>query len=327
MRANHVTVVIPCYRVPPSVIELVKKTVEFVDRVIVVDDACPNKTGELIRSAFPNDPKIVVLTNERNAGVGGATIRGYFEAMNLGTDVIVKLDGDGQMDPKYIRRLVHPIVIGKADFTKANRFYDREALDSMPLIRRIGNICLSVICKFVTGFWHLSDPTNGFTAINVKALKQVNLNKVYRDYFFEISMLIRLNTIRATTMDVPVPAFYGTETSSLKIGKILMSFPFHLVRGFGARIFWRYLIYDINAATIFLIMGSIFFWFGFLWGLYHWITSINTGVTQTAGTVAIAFLPMILGFQMLLQALLLDVIDKPSHLISHQIEDSDPVEE
>ena len=323
MRSKHITVVIPCYRVPPSVTELVRKTIKLVNRVIVVDDACPNNTGELVRSAFPGDDRIVVLNNEHNSGVGGATIRGYIEAMNLGTDIIVKVDGDGQMDPKYIRRLIYPLVIGEADFTKANRFYDREALDSMPLIRRIGNICLSVICKAVTGFWHLSDPTNGFTAINSKALEQVNLNKVYRDYFFEISMLIRLNTIRATTLDVPVPAYYGEETSSLKISKILTSFPFHLIRGAGARVFWRYLIYDINAVTIFLIIGSLFFGFGFLWGAYHWIITIQTGIAQTAGTVAVAFLPMILGFQMLLQALLLDVIDKPSHLISHQIEDSD----
>jgi dolichol-phosphate mannosyltransferase len=323
MKSLHLTVVIPCYRVPKTITELVSRTSELVDRVIVVDDACPERPGELVRTTFKNNPKIVVLTNKQNAGVGGATIRGYLEAIKLGTDIVVKLDGDGQMDPKYINRLVHPIKIGIADFTKANRFYDREALNNMPLPRRVGNIGLSVICKAVTGFWHLSDPTNGFTAINVRALKQVNLNKVYRDYFFEISMLIRLNAIRATTMDLPIPAKYGDEKSSLKISKILRSFPIHLIRGLGARVFWRYLIYDINAVAIFLLMGSLFFGFGVIWGGYHWMMSINTELPQTAGTVAIAFLPMILGFQMLLQAMLLDIIDKPDHLISHRIEDEE----
>ena len=324
MKVKHITVVIPCYRVPITVTDLIRETLSYADRIIVVDDACPNRTADHVEAAFQDDKRVIVLRNENNTGVGGATISGYLEALNRGTDVVVKLDGDGQMDPKYIRRLVHPIRIGIADFTKANRFYDREALKSMPLARRIGNIALSVICKMVTGFWHLTDPTNGFTAINSKALRQVNLGKVYRDYFFEISMLIRLNTIRATTMDVPVPAQYGEEESSLRISKILKSFPIHLVRGFCARLFWRYLIYDINAVTVFLVIGSLLFGFGFMWGAYHWVLSIYSGVTQTAGTVAIAFLPIILGFQMLLQALLIDVIDKPSHLISHQIEDAEP---
>lgn len=323
MKTKHLTVVIPCYRVPITITDLIRETLTYVDRIVVVDDACPNRTADHVENVFQNDERVVVLRNEVNKGVGGATIRGYLEAIDLGTDIIIKLDGDGQMDPQYIRRLVHPIRIGIADFTKANRFYDREALKSMPIIRRIGNIALSVICKSVTGFWHLSDPTNGFTAINAKALKQVNLDKVYRDYFFEISMLIRLNTIRATTMDVPIPALYGDGGSSLNIGKILRSFPIHLIRGFCARLFWRYLVYDINAVTVFLLIGSLFLGFGFGWGVYHWAASIYTGVAQTAGTVAVAFLPIILGFQMLLQALLLDVIDKPSHLISHQIEDSD----
>ena len=243
-------------------------------------------------------------------------VTGYKAALETDAAVIVKMDGDGQMDSRHIRRLIAPLLANKADFTKGNRFFDLLALQSMPAVRRFGNIGLTLLTKASSGFWQISDPTNGYLAIHRSALRLINVHLLDARYFFEISLLIQLNVLRAIVVDVPMPAKYADERSSLNPWRVLCTFPAKLLLGLAHRVWWRYFIFDINIVTIFLITGSLFFFGGGAFGMHRWSHNWLRGKEQSAGTVAFAMLPMLLGFQMLLQAVVLDMIDKPSTPLS-----------
>jgi len=308
-------VVLPCYRVKEQILCVVEPLLEIADFVIVVDDCCPEQSGAHLQQCLTH-PKLTILFHEKNKGVGGAMVTGFEEALRLEADIVVKMDSDGQMDPKHIPRLTAPLRNGKADFAKGNRFFDLHALQSMPTVRRIGNLGLTLLTKAASGYWNISDPTNGFLAIRKDALSLVNFHLLDPRYFFEISLLVQLNVIRALAVDVPIPARYADEKSSLNPLKILCTFPSRLLSGFLHRLWWRYFIFDINSVTIFLVTGCFLFFGGALFGACRWGHSGIHQVDQSPGTVALAMLPMILGFQMLLQAVVLDTLMQPHRPIS-----------
>ena len=318
-RAPKVAVVIPCFRVREKVVAVVESLIGRVDYIFAVDDQCPEQSGQWLQQQCRH-PALRVLFHEINQGVGGAMITGYEAALQTDAEVIVKMDGDGQMDARFLARLIAPLLSGKADFAKGNRFFDLRALRAMPQGRRIGNFGLTLLTKAASGFWHLSDPTNGYFALRRGALGLVNFHLLDRRYFFEISLLVQLNVIRAVAIDVPIPAIYADENSSLDPVKALFSFPTKLLRGFMHRIWWRYFIYDINIVSIFLVTGLLLFLGGAIFGAWRWSANVEEGANQSAGTVALAMLPMLLGFQMLLQAMVLDVMDKPGQPVSEVLE-------
>jgi len=315
----RVAVVLPCYRVREKIVGVVESLIGRVDYIIAVDDQCPEKSGEWLREQCKH-VSVRVLFHEVNQGVGGAMVTGYEAALETDAEVVVKMDGDGQMDSRFLGRLIAPLISGKADFAKGNRFFDLRALRAMPRNRRIGNFGLTLLTKAASGFWHLSDPTNGYFALRRGALGLVNFHLLDRRYFFEISLLVQLNVVRAVAIDVPIPAIYADENSSLNPMRALVTFPGKLLRGFAHRIWWRYFIYDINIVSIFLVAGLFMFLGGGIFGAWRWSANVEEGINQSAGTVALAMLPMLLGFQMLLQAMVLDVMDKPDQPVSETLE-------
>ena len=319
---NKIAVVIPCYKVRSHILQVIETMPVWVDSIIVVDDCCPMQTGKFLEQNS-SDKRLKILYHKINQGVGGAVITGYRMASDDGCDIVVKMDGDGQMDPMYLNRLLSPLVSGRSDYVKGNRFYHLDSLTKMPLLRRIGNIGLTLLTKISSGFWRISDPTNGYTAIHSSLLEIMSLDQLSRRYFFETSMLIQLNIIGATAVDIPMPARYGSEISSLRISKVLFQFPFLLIRGFFRRLIWKYFIYNVNATTALLVMGSLLAVGGGGFGLYRWIIGTSHGQLQTAGTVALALLPLIIGILMLLQAMLLDIMDRPDMPLHKLISDQD----
>jgi len=314
-----IAVVIPCFRVREKILGVVNSLAGRVDYIFAVDDACPEKSGEWLRENCGH-PSVNILFHEENQGVGGAMITGYEAALKTDAAIVVKMDGDGQMDARYLARLIAPLLAGKADFAKGNRFFDLRALRSMPRARRIGNFGLTLLTKAASGFWHLSDPTNGFFALRRGALSLVNFHLLDRRYFFEISLLVQLNVVQAVAVDVPIPAIYGDENSSLNPMRALMTFPGKLFGGLLHRIWWRYFIYDTNIVSVLLVAGLMLFVGGGIFGVWRWSANVEEGINQSAGTVALAMLPMLLGFQMILQALVLDVMDRPTGPVSEQLE-------
>lgn len=305
---TNISVVIPSYKVVKHILDVIKDIPEFVNHIIVVDDKCPQNSGQMAETSIDN--RVIVCYHEKNLGVGGAVVTGYKKALELDSDIIVKIDGDGQMDVNYMQKLIQPILDEKADYTKGNRFTDFKALRAMPKIRLFGNSGLSFLVKAASGYWNLMD-TNGFTAINKYALAELDLDNLAKRYFFESDMLINLNIEKAVVVDVEIPAKYGDEKSSLSITKTLVGFPPKLFKGLCKRIFLKYFIYDFNMLSLYLVVGLPMLLFGIVFGSLKWIEAIVSNTETTTGTVMLAVLPIILGTQFILQAIQIDMDNIP----------------
>jgi len=309
--ADHIkiAVVIPAYRVTNHVADVIRGIPAWIKRIYVVDDGCPDQSGATAKAV--DDPRVVVLHRVQNGGVGAAVKTGYRQAMADGFDIVVKMDGDDQMDPAYLEPLLKPIATGHADYTKGNRFRDLKALRQMPRVRLFGNSVLTFLVKAASGYWQMMDPTNGYTAINRDALERMELDRVSDGYFFESDMLIRLNIAGAVVEDVPIPARYGDEQSSLHIPSIMPVFIYRLIRGMGKRILFKYFIYDFSLGSFYLLAGSLLTAFGLIFGGIKWWEAAQSGVTATMGTIMIATLAVLLGVQFLVQAINFDIQTTP----------------
>jgi dolichol-phosphate mannosyltransferase len=310
----RIAVVIPCYRVTRHVVKVIQDIPSFVSKIYVVDDACPDCSGEHV-SKHCKDSRVQVLNNPENQGVGGAVMAGYQAAINEGMDIIVKIDGDGQMDPLFIPALIYPIMAGEADYTKGNRFYNLEGLHAMPKVRLLGNAVLSLMCKLSSGYWNLFDPTNGYTAIHAEVARHLPFHKIGRRYFFETDMLFRLNTLRAVVADVPMEAQYGDEVSNLKISRVSVEFFAKHMRNYIKRIFYNYYLRDMSLASFELPVAIVFLVFGLVFGGWHWIASTRSGVLTSAGTVMLSALPILAGIQFLVGFISYDIASVPVHPI------------
>jgi len=311
-QATHadVAIVIPCFRVAAQIADVIGSIPSQYRTIICVDDASPDESVRVIESL--RDPRVSIVRRQMNGGVGAAMKSGYREAMNRGAAICVKMDGDGQMSADDLDALVAPLLDGSADYAKGNRFVDVRSLQRMPTTRLIGNAILSFASKLACGYWNMLDVTNGFTAIRASVLRRIDLDRVSDRYFFETSMLIELNIIRAVVADVEMPARYGSERSSMRLSRVLLTFPGLLLHGLARRFYWRYLIEDFSVTSICVLLGFPLLVFGLAFGAVHWYDSARSGVPATAGTVFVAALPIILGFQLLLAAVLLDVLSSPT---------------
>jgi glycosyltransferase involved in cell wall biosynthesis len=314
---QSVCVVIPCYKVKNKILDVLSRIDQTVAKIIVVDDACPEGTGRHVEKVC-SDARVQVIYHQENKGVGGAMISGYREALkHTEIAVVVKLDGDGQMDPALIPKFVRPILSCSADYTKGNRFYRLEDLRCMPRVRLVGNALLSFVAKVVSGYWGLMDPTNGYTAIHRDTLMLLALDKIDERYFFESDMLFRLGTIRALVKDIPMPAIYEDEVSSLNIRNAALEFPPKYLSRLLKRLFYNYFLRDFNIASIMLLASILSVTVGTLFGAYHWYVAVTTGRETPLGTIMVPTLMVTLGFQMFLYFLQQDVLSTPKQ--SHRV--------
>jgi len=308
---KKIAVIIPCYNVSKFIKQVIETLPEFIDYVIAVDDKCPSSSGKITKDISISNKKVYTVFHKVNKGVGAAVVSGYLKALELGADIMIKMDGDAQMDPKYIESLILPIVENKADYTKGNRFSDFKALRSMPKVRIFGNSVLSFMLKTASGYWDMMDPTNGYTAIHKNAIKKLDTDTLAKRYFFESDMLINLNIENCVVKDVPIPALYGAEESSLNIANVLMKFPPKIFLGLLKRIAFKYFIYSFNIASIYIFFGGLMTMFGLSFGVYKWIVNSNLNIETPTGTVMLAVLPLILGIQLILQAITIDLSSIP----------------
>jgi glycosyltransferase involved in cell wall biosynthesis len=286
--------------------------------IFVVDDCSPDATASVV--AQHSNERVRLIRHRENQGVGGAVMTGYEAAVAAGAEIIVKMDSDDQMNPDYLLPLVAPIVSRQADYTKGNRFVHMRELTTMPILRRVGNAGLSFMTKLASGYWNIFDPTNGYTAISARVAKLIRRESVSMRYFFESSMLLELSLLRAVVRDVPVPALYADEESSLSERQALMEFPPRLMKGLLRRILIQYFLRDFSAFSIFLVAGLVFTLFGSSWGAVYWYHSIHSGQFASTGQVMMAVLPIILGIQFLLQCGSWDIQNVPAQPIQVELE-------
>jgi len=300
---KKIGVVVPTYKVSKHIVKVVTNLPNFIDSIIVVDDACPQKSSRLVKDI----DKVFIINHKKNRGVGAAVISGYKKALALNIDIVIKIDGDDQMNPKYIKNLIQPLLENGADYSKGNRFVNFKKLKEMPKIRLLGNSILSFFIKAASGYWNIIDPTNGYTSIKRQMLSNLDLDNISERYFFESDMLINLNIENASVFDVNIPAKYGDEESSLNIFKTLFDFPPKIIRGLFKRIFFKYFLYDFNMFSVYLLTGLPMLLFGILFGIHRWIYSIEQNLVNSTGTIMLVVLPIILGIQFLLQAISIDI--------------------
>jgi glycosyltransferase involved in cell wall biosynthesis len=306
----RVAVVIPCYRVKKHILNVIGAIGPEVAKIYVIDDKCPEETGNFVLEHC-KDPRVVVRFNPTNLGVGGAVMAGYQAALDDNIDIVVKVDGDEQMDPSLIPRFVQPIQAGRADYTKGNRFFNLNNVRNMPALRLFGNAVLSFLNKLSSGYWDIFDPTNGFTAIHTEVLRELPLEKISNRYFFESDILFRLNLLKAVVVDVPMDAKYGDEVSNLKISKVIGEFFVKHARNFLKRIFYNYYLRDLSLASLELPLGLLLFIFGSSFGLVQWWHAAANDIATPAGTVMLSALPTLMGLQLILAFLAYDIGSVP----------------
>ncbi len=323
-KAARIAVVIPCYQVRDTILQVIAGIGPQVQAIYVVDDGCPQESGAHVE-ANCRDPRVVVLRCEKNLGVGGAMSKGFRQALQDGAFIVVKMDGDGQMDASFLSRLVQPLLSGMADYAKGNRFAASYQMrlqlqQQMPLLRRFGNSVLSFVHKSMSGYWNIMDPTNGYSAIHRVALENIDLERVARGYFFENDMLFQLSLIGAVVRDVPMPARYGEVSSNLQVRRVLWEFPPLILNRFCKRLFYKYFINDFNVASLEMLIGLPLVAAGTLYGSYRWMGGILYSWENTSGTVMLCALPIILGFQLLLSAVSYDINNVPKVPLSSGLE-------
>jgi len=303
-----VGVVVPCYNEERQIGKVLETMPDFVDHIIVVDDRSSDATLERSRDWQDKmGPRLTVIEQPKNQGVGAAITTGYRRAVELGIDVVAVMAGDGQMDPNDLTLIIDPVITGKADYSKGNRLFTGEAWSKTPHVRYLGNAFLSMLTKIASGYWHVADSQSGYTAISRTALLALDLDRLYPSYGYPNDLLIQLNVRNFRVADVPVHPRYGIgERSSMNVLKVIPTVSFLLWRGFINRLLAKYVIKDFHPLVFFYFFGIVFLIVGTLLGLLESILKIFTGGIAVATIVLVAML-LIGGLQFLLFAMWFDM--------------------
>jgi glycosyltransferase involved in cell wall biosynthesis len=305
-RDRVVVAVVPAYNEENHIGSVIKTMPELVDHIVVVDDSSTDRTVEVAEGM--NDPRLILVRHERNLGVGGAILSGHRRALELGADVSVVMAGDGQMDPAYLPDLLDPLVEGRYDFAKGNRFFSVDSFKGMPRHRIFGNVVLSFLTKLASGYWHIFDPQNGYTAITRQALQRLPLDRITPGFQFENDLLIHLNILGTRIRDVPIPARYADEISTMRMRRVVPAMLYLLFRGFWRRVFWKYVLWSFSPAALFLFAGLLLCAWGLGFGVWVLVHTLGPPVATT-GTVLLSVLPLLLGVQLLIAFLVLDIME------------------
>jgi glycosyltransferase involved in cell wall biosynthesis len=298
-----VAVVIPAYDEEQLVASTIRSLPEFVDRIIVVDDASTDATSERAREA---DERVELLHHERNQGVGAATMTGYKRAVAEEYEVTCVMNADGQMDPEDLETLVRAVASGECDYAKANRLFTAEAWQIIPRTRYIGNAILSFLTKIASGYWHIADSQSGYTAINLESLRLLEHDDLYPRYGFPNDLLIHLNVWNRRVRDYPSRPIYGVgERSGIKLRRVIPAISWLLFKGFFYRLKEKYVIRDFHPLVLFYSMGLLLLGLGVASGITYTVLRIHGNPIPAATAVLVALL-VISGLQFLLFAMWFD---------------------
>ncbi len=309
-KETPVHIVIPAYNVAEQIAGVIATLPPFVDTITVVDDASTDATAE--RIAALDDPRLSLLSHTVNQGVGAAMVTGFRAVLAASEGgIVVKMDGDGQMDPAYLPALLDPLVAGVCDYTKGNRFLSTRELEQMPTHRLIGNFVLTFLTKLASGYWNIFDPQNGYLAVPTTILSKIDLDRLAPRYFFENDMLIHLNILGARARDIDIPARYGNERSSMRISRILTTFPLYLFRRYWYRFYQKHVLRNFSPVALFIVTGLPLLLWGLVFGLATWYHSVAHHTFASTGTVMLSVLPFIVGFELCLQAIVLEIHETP----------------
>jgi len=254
---KSIAVVIPAYNEEKLIKKVICTIPDYIDKIIIVDDKSSDRTIEIVEPLI-ND-KIVLLKHQKNQGCGGSLATGYKWARDNNFDLVVRMDGDCQMNPDDLPALLDPVVKDKADYSKGNRLFTGKAFQKMPPLRYLGNGFLSLLTKIVSGYWHIADSQSGYTVINKKVLHTIDWDKMYKRYGQPNDILVRLNVENFRVSDVPVEPIYNIgEKSGIKVKKVIFTIGWLLFKMFFWRMKEKYIIRDFHPLVFFYFLGFLF---------------------------------------------------------------------
>ena len=305
LEGKRVAVVVPAFDEEKLIVTTLASIPEYVDRVIVVDDA--SRDGTAAAAAGTGDERVSVITHDRNRGVGAAIVTGYKRALEEAIDVTCVMAGDNQMDPDDLEAIAGPVARGEVEYAKANRLFTGRAWELIPRNRYLGNAVLSLLTKIASGYWHVADSQSGYTAVSLETLELLDLDRIYPRYGFPNDMLVHLNVINARVRDVPSRPVYGVgETSGIRLSKVIPAISWLLTKAFFWRMREKYVIRDFHPLVFFYVFGMLFLLLGFLLGITVTILRI-AGNDLAIGTVVLVALFLIAGLLFTLFAMLFDM--------------------
>lgn len=303
---------IPCLNEEKLIAKTLSNVPSFVDKIYVIDDGSTDKTADVIRKYAKKDTRVQMLVNEVNKGNGYSVVKAFKEAIREKFDINCIVAGDNQCRQEYLSKMIDEVIEGRCDYAKANRFAHQKELKQMPKFRKVANMFMSFINKFATGYYSVFDPLNSFSATRVSTLELLDLDAISPRYDFENSYLLHLYLANARVKDVPVPALYGDEKSTIKLIPYIWRTSWTLFKSFWKRIYYKYVLYSLHPLALFFIVGLVFFTIGVIYGLILFFSSLQPGhEPASAATVMIFVVPFIVGIQFLLQALVLDIQNEP----------------
>lgn len=307
-RKLETAVVIPCYNEEKMITQTIKKIPEYIDHIIAVNDASTDNTIGVLKKLKKQYSKLIIVDNKVNQGVGGALIAGYdYAVKNTKATAIGIVAGDDQFDSSYLKAMLDDFIDQSADYVKASRFFHREAFKTMPKYRQFGNIFISLLTKFSTGYYSITDITNGCGWLRREIIEKVDFSIVEKRYDYETSMLTALSIANAKVVDHAVPAHYGDEKSTIKLIPTAWRNLKAVWKGFWRRIYYKYVLYGFHPVALFLFTGMFFLIISLLLAIFLLYVKIFAHQSPTAGSVMLAVLPFILGIQLTLTALTIDV--------------------
>ncbi len=298
-KSKSVCVVVPAYNEETQIGNVIETMPEYVDKIVIVDDASPDKTVEVVKQYVKTSDRIVLIEHSKNQGVGGAIVSGYKWARDNLFDITAVMAGDGQMDPEDLPRILEPVADGVADYSKANRLFFGDAWNMIPHYRYLGNSFLSLATKIASGYWHIADSQSGYTAISLEALKRITLDDIYKNYGMPNDILIKLNQFDFPVRDIHTKPVYNVgEKSGIRLINVIPRISWLLFKGFWKRLFFKYVIKDFHPLVFFYSFSILLLTVSipltirlfYIWGITGDIPDINT--------MTLIF-TLISGFQML----------------------------
>lgn len=254
---KSIAVVVPAYNEEKLIGRVIDTMPEIVDHIVIVNDCSKDQTAKKVEENISRNRRSIVLVNhDINKGVGGAIASGYKWARDNHIDIAVVMAGDAQMDPNDLPALLDPVARDEVDYSKGNRLTTGQAFQKIPKIRYFGNSILSLLTKIASGYWHVADSQTGYTAINAKALKAIDWDRMYKRYGQPNDLLVSLNIFNFRVRDIPIEPVYNIgEKSGIKVRKVVFTISWLLLKLFFKRLKEKYIIRDFHPLVFFYTLG------------------------------------------------------------------------
>jgi glycosyltransferase involved in cell wall biosynthesis len=225
LKGQRITLIAIAFNEEKLIVPTIKAVPDYVDNILIVDDCSTDSTPDLVKEYASIDPRVHLIRHKQNRGPGGAIISGYLWFYLQGDDIAVVVGGDNQMDQNEMVRFILPLTEKRADYCKGNRFLV-DAFSVMPLTRLVGNISLSLMTVFFSGYWGIFDTQDGYTSISRDTVGRIDWRKFFEGYGYVSDFIIRMKPFGIRIEDVPRRSIYlpGERQSQIKIAKYVRKF-------------------------------------------------------------------------------------------------------